>query len=686
MVAKLYYENIGVDPFCIESKIQTAKPNEKNKTADSTKPSHLEAKNVYSSHLSDSQRSTYTIESDLNNDSMLNSIDKPKVNLPSLDDPILSFEEYAILNNISFKPDISYGSKREITKSLSEFLNVNNKTENRQDANLLEGKNSHQIKTSLPPIPKLVGNNVISDPHSKKLMGLEAILKEPETITENVKKGTETKIKNNEKIKGERNGQDDIKFNAPRIENGDIQELNMGQNQKKEPLKFIDNVQVRTRNEEDMVGFILKTKADSMDKKVFVEEKHESNERLVDVILKDDSKIVNESKFQQKVDAIKKIIQDPLNKNRSALEDLLYGEEKKNELDQAEKKEKCPTNSPNIKNFKMDMLKNSIEVNKTRLGTNFEVKLNQTLPSRIRPLTLPPLPKIVQKEILNTSLQETVCSNDESKPSKILLKPRPLSSMQDNFFKKGSNDTTNKNHILTQYGNSTTADSINKLNPKFIKFLKSNSFLDDVRSLFTKININLNENQKRLYFFGAQDQVFESKTLISKELEAIKSTVVKLNSKQLATFLKKSKTKEILMDYFESFDKGNEKYSFFAFDVMVKREKESEEYLLYIYSNCPSFIPPIYEFINKNVMVGQKLEINSTHLINSIKNEDQKWTEFYLNKYEDSIDYRLEFHKIRNKNSEKVEQKCYLKLTGFKENIEKFQNELTAFYKLKKIF
>lgn len=693
MIAKLYYENIGADPFSVESKIKTSKPSEKNKAEnkeDSAKSSHLQARNIYSDHLSDSQRSTYTIESDLNNDSRHNSMDKPKVNLPSLDDPILSFEEYAILNNISFKPDISYG--REITKSLSDFLDIKKRTDHRPDASLLGGKNSHQIKTSLPPIPKLMGNNVIVDPHSKKRMDLEATLKKAEIdLLENANNGIETKINNKENIKMDKNDQEiieeinDIKFE---IDNGNIHKTNLDQNfqkyDKKEPLKFIDNVKVRTRNEEDMIGFILKTKLDSnkMENKIFVQQQHEPDEKAAD--LKNESKNA-ESKFQQKVDAIKKIIQDPLNKDRSALEELLFGEEKiksSNGLDQAEEEEKASAsaNSPNVPIFKIDKLKNSIEVNKTRL--------NQTLPLRVVPSTMPPLPKIVQKEMFNTSLQETACSKDESKPLKVILKPRPLSSIEDNFFKRDSNnlkEKNNKNHILIQYGNSTTADSINKLNPKFIQFLKSNSLLEDVRSLFKKVNINLNENQKRLYFFGAQDQVLESKNLISKKLDAIKSTVVKLNSKQLATFLKKSNTKEILMDYFENFDKNNEKYSFFSFDVMVKREKESEEYLLYIYSNCGSFIPAMYEFINKNVMVGQKLEINSNHLINSIKNEDQKWTDFYSNKYEDSIDYRIEFHKIRNKNSEKIEPKCYLKLTGFKENIDKFQNELTTVYKLKKI-
>ncbi|CAF0810463.1 unnamed protein product [Brachionus calyciflorus] len=393
--------------------------------------------------------------------------------------------------------------------------------------------------------------------------------------------------------------------------------------------------------------------------------------------------ISTDSKFQEKVDAIKKILEDPNLKERTELENILYGLTNKfRSKSVTENHSITPVNTPNSPDNK-SLLKNSIEINKLRLGPIAE-NLNQSLPTKIKHIGIPPIPKMAPKEGLNTNLNHV--SFGPEKP----LKPRPFSTVEPSFY-NDSKDKPIKNSIINQYGNQTTADSINRLNPIFLDYLKMSSYLDTIRQLYSKININLNENQKRVYFFGSQKQVTEAKSLILKDLETIKTTNVKLNRKELANFLKKEQVKKRLEEKFENFlihkEKDVKEKSFFRYDINTKLKKETnlEEFYLNVHTNCADFIQIVHEFINKNVMVDLKLEINSSQLRDSIRNEDSKWESFYSSKYEDLIDYKMEFHKIKSKSGSRVvEQKCFLKLTGFKEHVDEFQSDLIKTYKLKK--
>ena len=105
----------------------------------------------------------------------------------------------------------------------------------------------------------------------------------------------------------------------------------------------------------------------------------------------------------------------------------------------------------------------------------------------------PPMPTLVSKVEKTEGRLKT--SDDSSvNKAKRMNKDRRLTQI-------------NSNHITEQYGRLTEAGSINKLDTNAVEFLKQTRYLSQLRLMYPKLSINLNENLKNLYFFGDKNQV-----------------------------------------------------------------------------------------------------------------------------------------------------------------------------------
>lgn len=93
----------------------------------------------------------------------------------------------------------------------------------------------------------------------------------------------------------------------------------------------------------------------------------------------------------------------------------------------------------------------------------------------------------------------------------------------------------------------TTAESITHLEPYKVDFLKQTSYLADLRQVYPKISVNLNETSKRVYIFGAASQVNDCKQKIKDELARLDHKEFRLENREVANYLVEKDIKEKIL-------------------------------------------------------------------------------------------------------------------------------------------
>jgi hypothetical protein len=345
-------------------------------------------------------------------------------------------------------------------------------------------------------------------------------------------------------------------------------------------------------------------------------------------------------------------------------------------------------NDNNLTAFLINSTQNSLSSNvyslKSEIGS-FSVKTGQT--SSLLAAT----PKVMAKIFENEPTKKPYCGT--WKKSKSVKKNYKLN-----------------NHIIEQYGRMTEADSINKLDTNQIEFLKNTNYISYLRLIYPKLSINLNENLKNLYFFGAKEQVNNAKMKIISDLNSFKTTELPLDDRELSEFLQKPEVKFKINDFinyfishYESGKKGkdaHEKNSEFAkadvfkvffcnYEVKISaiNNKENgnslgDKFFLRVFTNIVNFQNVLLKHINEAIVVNYKIEIPSHNsILESISKQDKNWTDIYL-KYSKCLDFCVESYKEKSDMLKEIkpnttikQKKWFIKLTGFKIELEKFKKE-----------
>jgi hypothetical protein len=324
----------------------------------------------------------------------------------------------------------------------------------------------------------------------------------------------------------------------------------------------------------------------------------------------------------------------------------------------------------------------------------------------------PPPPKLANSENKTTKAksirssvdykQQNLASNEQTNNNNEY--PHEL-----NMFNFLDNEKTNMNNLDTKEGNSilkkpepesaekkanfTTAnetmisDSINRLTQIQIEYLNNSKYLANVKATFNNLTVTLNEQQKRLYFFGSVKQVTQAKPKIEQELRRLKSQKIKINQ-QLAEYLKIDEIKNKLLRFIEQILRKAENpgvktkrskevncevnpsyYCSYQIEIGKKEDKQEESWIV-INTNLADIIDILMRFVNESIKTNFKLNIKSSPTLESIKSIDKNWYDFYI-KYKEMVNYIL----IKEKENNHSREKWYLLLTGFNENIEKFTSE-----------
>lgn len=265
-----------------------------------------------------------------------------------------------------------------------------------------------------------------------------------------------------------------------------------------------------------------------------------------------------------------------------------------------------------------------------------------------------------------------------------------------------------KKNLQSLYGKDTLSTSIDKLTPIQIDFFKLSKYLATLKSEFPKVECNLNENIRNLYFFGTAKQVTEAKTRVLHDLDLIKQTKIKLETKELADFLKKNEVKQKIIKFIETImnrqkyhsQKGklknigkNEglvnycKYEIGSEVIMEIHEKnkkiENISHCIFIHSNQDGVAEILKKLIADSITANKVYPLKSKRIVDYIKNTHIEWTDFFEKQFRNIIDFNLRERILINKSISRTkrthaDKTWELKLTGFNEDVDKFIAEFEA--------
>ena len=244
------------------------------------------------------------------------------------------------------------------------------------------------------------------------------------------------------------------------------------------------------------------------------------------------------------------------------------------------------------------------------------------------------------------------------------------------------------------YGAYSIAQSIDKLEPEQINFLKLSKHLKEIQQRYPKLRINLNEMTRHLYLFGAPKEVNDVKKRFKILIESLKVNEFKLDSYELALFVKKEAIQEKLLKFIQIFFDNNDRkdaISFCIYNVVINQDLGI--YKLIMYANSIDICQMLFKYIIENIRVDYKINLISRSLIEMIQNDDEKWFAFYKKNYQNCIDYALKryennFNQIQvldgtNSNNNRITIEdfddltgnYYLSITGFREDVDEFCTE-----------
>lgn len=279
-----------------------------------------------------------------------------------------------------------------------------------------------------------------------------------------------------------------------------------------------------------------------------------------------------------------------------------------------------------------------------------------------------------------------------------------------------------KKNFQSLYGKNSLSSSIDKLTPVQIDFMQTSKYLNQLRAAYPKLSINLNEKMKNLYFFGTSSQVLEAKERVKVDLGLIKQTTFRLEHPQLAEFLKKSVIKERILKFVETYlnrnnyqgrkslkskklekDKTMSLVNYCSYEIgsevviEITKDTNTIEIMsntLAVNSNLDYMADILMKFIDDSIKVNKAYHLKSKRLIEVIRKNQPDWLDFYDSQFQNIIDVSLRerpstIHrsqsKSKNSNSGGDKTKWELRMTGFKEDIEKFILEFETKFSIHKL-
>jgi hypothetical protein len=318
---------------------------------------------------------------------------------------------------------------------------------------------------------------------------------------------------------------------------------------------------------------------------------------------------------------------------------------------------------------------------------------------------------IIQHLNVTTSVEDKN-SNSRKNDSKSINKTLNETSTdeKEKCKKKCQKYNAKNTKIISQYGRITLASNL-KVDQDNILFLKCTTYVNQLRDKYKRISINLNENLKHLYIFGAQDQVKEARNRIENDLRTFIKYEFLIEKEELAKFMQKPEIRKKIFRYLNLLLSGKDyaqtkfkeakinshisdqenqvkvplndiKFDFCSYDI----EKLVNEYVLSIYTNSKENTTLFNKFLIETIRVNLKLKLrdDTSYLI---RKNDPKWVNLYNNYYQDIMDYKVEPLTISKDNERKYyksddEPAWYLKLTGFKEDLTNFISDFRKNFKV----
>ncbi len=237
-----------------------------------------------------------------------------------------------------------------------------------------------------------------------------------------------------------------------------------------------------------------------------------------------------------------------------------------------------------------------------------------------------------------------------------------------------------KRNLQSFYG-PTSNESLNKLTLTQIEFIQTTRYLNKLKTLFPKVNINLNEKMRNLYFFGTTNQVVEAKMKVKLDLDAIKQSVYEIEHKELAEYLKKPDPRQKILKFIESIinkhqyqrmgknkiNIENKSVNFCSYQIeqIKKRGDHASKDVLVVSTNLDNMSQFLHKLLTESIRVNQLINIYNTNIVRYILNDEQQWLEFYDAKFKNNVDFSLIKNDCKDSN-------WSLKITGFKEYVDKF--------------
>jgi hypothetical protein len=256
------------------------------------------------------------------------------------------------------------------------------------------------------------------------------------------------------------------------------------------------------------------------------------------------------------------------------------------------------------------------------------------------------------------------------------------SALNEVFREKGKSLAVLRPSGKNPYGAYSIAQSIDKLGPEQIQFLKLSKHLKEIQQMYPKLRINLNEKTRHLYLFGAPKQVNDVKYKFKAILDNLNIVEFKLDSYELALFVQKETIQEKLLKFIQLFFDNNDSKDaiyYCIYDVII--DQNADSYKLIIYANSNDICQTLFKYIIENIRVSYKLNLNSSNSIEMIqetKDGDDRWALFYKKYYKNSIDYVLQ-NVQTEPSAQHVDSNDGLKIQDFEELTGHYRLSITGF-------
>jgi hypothetical protein len=334
------------------------------------------------------------------------------------------------------------------------------------------------------------------------------------------------------------------------------------------------------------------------------------------------------------------------------------------------------------------------EIKLTNLETNKKVKIVLVRVKSMKKNQRPILPKLTSKAGPIDGVSSLHSSNSLVRIESACHSTGSISdhSVIDSILTPNSNDSKTPTNQKTKnaYGYVCISQSIDKLKPHEIQYLKMTHHLENFVQKNKYLHLNLKEKFKLLYLHGPQKYVYHVKNEIQNLLSRLKYFEFKIEA-ELAKYLTKPFSLEKLNQFVQTQIKQLDDFCHF--------EICNSQLLLLVYTNVAELGNDLFAFIIENIHVNCKLNLTNKLIIDMIKEyePDSLWAGFYYTNFHGILDYRLVEEYFSESESDEsgslkanenviisdLDGLCdsyFLELTGFKEDVERFCDGLKEIF------